>query len=52
MKLIFYLVFGNLLTEITVFNGITEYPTKERRLPLIEEAHSLAAGGHKGVTET
>ena len=40
------------LTKIIVCNGITQYPTKEQRSQLIEEAHSLALGGHKGVTKT
>ena len=35
-----------------VCNGITQYPTKEQRSYLIEEAHSSALGGHKGVTKT
>ena len=30
---------------------MTQYPTKEQRTHLIEEAHSSALGGHKGVTK-
>ena len=52
MKLIFYLVFANSLMKIIVCNGITQYLTKEQRSQLIEEAHSSALGGHKGVTKT
>ena len=49
IKLIFDLVFANSLTKIIVCNGITQYPTKEQRSQLIEEAHSSALGGHKGT---
>ena len=35
-----------------ICNGITQYPTKEQRNQLIEEVHSSAIGGHKGVTKT
>ena len=52
MKLILDLVFANALTEIIISNGIMRYPTKEQRSQLIEEAHSSALGGHKGVTKT
>ena len=52
IKLIFDSVFANSLTKIIVCNGITQYPTKEQRSQLIEEAHSSALGGHKGVTKT
>ena len=38
--------------KIIVCNGITQYPTTEQRSQLIEEAHSSALGGHKGVTKT
>ena len=38
--------------KIIICNGITQYPTKEHRNQLIEEAHSSAVGGHKGVTKT
>ena len=52
IKLIFDLLFANLLTKIIVCNGITQYPTKEQKSQLIEEAHSSALGGHEGVTKT
>ena len=52
IKLIFDLVFANSLAKIIVRNCITQYPTKEQRSQLIEEAHSSALGGHKGVTKT
>ena len=38
--------------KIIICIGITQYPTKEQRSQLIEEAHSSAIGGHKGVTKT
>ena len=38
--------------KIIICNIITQYPTKEQRNQLIEEAHSSAIGGHKGVTKT
>ena len=46
IKLIFDLVFANSLTKIIICNGITQYPTKEQRSQLIEEAHSSALRGH------
>ena len=52
LKLIFDSVFANSLTKIIVCNGITQYPTKEQRSKLIEEAYSSALEGHKGVTKT
>ena len=52
IKLIFDLVFANSLTKIIICNGITQYPTKEQRSQLIEEAHSSELGGHKGATKT
>ena len=52
MKSIFDSIFSNSTTKITVCNGITQYPTKEQRTHLIEEANSSALGGHKGVTKT
>ena len=52
VKSIFDSIFANSTTKITVCNGITQYPTKEQRTHLIEEAHSSALGGHKGVTKT
>ena len=38
--------------KIIISNGITQYPTKEHRNQLIDEAHLSAIGGHKGVTKT
>ena len=52
LKSIFDSIFSNSNTKIIVFNGITQYPTKEQRGHLIEEAHSSALGGHKGVKKT
>ena len=52
IKLIFDLDFANSLAKIIVCNGITQYPTAEQRSQLIEEVHSSALGGHKGVTKT
>ena len=52
MKSIFDSIFSNSTTKIIVCNGITQYPTKEQRTHLIEEARSSALGGHKGVTKT
>ena len=52
MKSIFDSIFSNSTTKIVVCNGITQYPTKEQRTHLIEEAHSSVLGGHKGVTKT
>ena len=52
IKLIFDLVFANSLKKIIICNGITQYSTKEQKSQLIEEAHSSALGGHKGVTKT
>ena len=51
MKSIFDSIFSNSTTKIIVCNGITQYPTKEQRTHLIEEAHSSASGGHKGVSK-
>ena len=52
VKSIFDSIFSNSTTQIIVCNGITQYPTKEQRTHLIEEAHSSALGGHKGVTKS
>ena len=52
MKSIFNSISSNPTTKIVVCNGILQYPTKEQRTHLIEEAHSSALGGHKGVTKT
>ena len=52
VKSIFDSIFVNSTTKIIVFNGITQYPTKEQRAHLIKEAHFSALGGHKGVTKT
>ena len=52
IKLIFDLVFANSFTKIIICNEITQYPTKDQSSQLIEEAHSSALGGHKGVTKT
>ena len=49
IKLIFDLDVANSLTKIIVYNGITQYPTKEQRSQLIEGAHFSALGGHKSV---
>ena len=38
--------------KIIICNGITQYPTKEQGNQSIEEAHSSAIRGHKGVTKT
>ena len=38
--------------KIIICIGITQYPTKEQRNKLIEEAHSSAIGVHKRVTKT
>ena len=51
VKSIFDSNYSNSTTKIIVCNGITQYPTKEQRTYLIEEAHSSALGGHKGVTK-
>ena len=42
----------NSTVKIMTCVGITQYPTKEQRSQLIEEAHWSAIGGHKGVTKT
>ena len=52
MKSISDSIFSNLTTKIIVCSGITQYLTKDQRTYLIEEAHSSALGGHKGVTKT
>ena len=52
MKSIFDSIFSSSTTKIIVCNGITQYPTKEQKTHLNEEAHSSALGGHKGVTKT
>ena len=39
-------------SKIIICIGITQYPTKEQRNQLIEEAHSSAIEGHKGLTKT
>ena len=49
VKSIFNSIFSNSTTKIIVCNGITQYPTKEQRTHLIEEAHSSAIGGHKMI---
>ena len=38
--------------KIIICIGITQYPTKKKKNQLIEEAHSSAIVGHKGVTKT
>ena len=38
--------------KITICKGLVRVPKKEERIPLIEENHSSATGGHKGVTKT
>ena len=45
-------LFPPVWTQIIFYNGITQYQTKEQRSQLIEQAHSSAIGGHKGVTKT
>ena len=52
MKSIFDSIFSNSITKIIVCNRLTQYPTKEQRTLLYEEAHSSALEGHKGVTKT
>ena len=52
VKSIFDSIFSNSTTKIIVCNRITQYQTKEQRTHLIEEAHSSALEGHKGVTKT
>ena len=52
MKSIFDSIFSNSTAKAIVCNGITQYPTKEKRTHLIEGAHSSALGGHKGVSKT
>ena len=46
------IAFLNSPGEVIICIGITQYPTKEQRNQLIEEAHSSAIGGHEGVTKT
>ena len=46
------IAFLNSTVKIIICIGITQYPTKEQRSQLIEEAHSSAIGGHIGVTKT
>ena len=45
------IAFLNSTVKIMVCIRITQYPTKKQRNQLIEEAHSSAIGGHKGVTK-
>ena len=52
VKSIFNSMFSNSTMKIIFCNGITQYPTKEQRDHSIQEAHSLALRGHKGVTKT
>ena len=52
MKSIFDSIFPNPTTKIIVCNGITQYPIKEQRCHVIEEAHSSVLGGYEGVTKT
>jgi len=40
-----------LLIKITICKGLVRVPKEEERIPLIEENHSSATGGHKGVTK-
>ena len=51
VKSIFDTIFSNSSTKIIVCNGTSQYPTKEERVHSIEEAHSSALGGHRGVTK-
>ena len=44
--------FSNASIKIIICNGITQFANTEQRNSLIEEAHSSALGGHKGVTKT
>ena len=46
------IAFLNSPVKVIICIGITQYPTKEQRNQLIEEAHSSAVGGHKGVMKT
>ena len=46
------IAFLNSPVRVIICIGTTQYPTKEQRNQLIEEAHSSAIGGHKGVTKT
>ena len=46
------IAFLNSPVRVIICIGITQYPTKEQRNQLIEEAYSSAIGGHKGVTKT
>ena len=46
------IAFSNSPVKVIICIGITQYSTKEQRNQLIEEAHSSAIGGHKGVTKT
>ena len=46
------ITFSNSPVKVIICIGITQYPTKEQRNQLIEEAHSSAVGGHKGVTKS
>ena len=46
------ILFLNCSIKIIICIGKTQYPIKEERNHLIEEAHLSAIGGHKGVTET
>ena len=46
------ITFLNSTVKIIICIGITQSPTKVQRSQLIEEAHSSAIGGHKGVTKT
>ena len=52
VKSTFDSIFSNLTTKIRVCNGITQYPTKEERTHSIQEAHSSALRGYKGITKT
>ena len=46
------IAFLNSTVKIIICIGITQFPTKEERSQLTDEAHSFAIGGHKGVTKT
>ena len=41
------IAFLNSAVKVIICIGITQYPKKEQRSQLIEEAHSSAIGGHK-----
>ena len=45
------IAFLNSIVIIIICIRITKYSTKEEKNQLIEESHSSAIGGHKGVTK-